>query len=271
MSNELANLFAKRFIQRKDVKALQYGDGIWTPHTKKRKADSERIPWRREDLLDHIGGTSTFGHYLLDQEDNCKLFAFDIDLCETTKANPTVYKYPDMFFDERAAGDLIEFNPRAAWQDRSHPARPWVKYQLRRLAHILAVGITEELDIPAAVAYSGSKGVHVYGFTGSVFASDARDGAEIVLESIGKFEEVRGNSILRHPDFDIFTVEVFPKQTSLKGKDLGNLMRLPLGKNLKNPKDPTFFVDMTAPMADLVPVDPVFALTTDSIWKRPDE
>lgn len=273
MSNELANLFAKRFIQRTDVKAVQYGPGVWAPHTTGRKKDSERIPWRRSDLLDHLDGTATYGHYLLDNQDRCKLFAFDVDLAEAKPEVPNspVYKYPEHFFNEKAEGDLIEFNPRQAWKDRSHPARPWIKFQLRSFAHLLAVTVSDVLEIPTAVAYSGSKGVHVYGLTGTVLASDARDGAEIVTGEIGDFEEVRGNSILMHPDFDIFTVEVFPKQTSLEGKDLGNLLRLPLGKNLKNPKDPTFFVDMTAPMGDLVPVDPEFALTTDSPWKRPGE
>jgi hypothetical protein len=64
---------------------------------------------------------------------------------------------------------------------------------------------------------------------------------------------------------------VFPKQDSLAGKDLGNLMRLPLGRNLKNPKDPTFFIDMTTPMGVMSPIDPVYALTTETPWKKPNE
>jgi len=39
-------------------------------------------------------------------------------------------------------------------------------------------------------------------------------------------------------------------------------MGLPLGKNRKAPKEPKFFIDMTTPMADFRPVDPVKALTT---------
>jgi hypothetical protein len=63
---------------------------------------------------------------------------------------------------------------------------------------------------------------------------------------------------------------VYPKQASLAGKDLGNLLRLPLGRNNKS-KDPTFFMDMTAPLAEMRPVDPEWALTTTSPWKRPGE
>jgi len=47
-------------------------------------------------------------------------------------------------------------------------------------------------------------------------------------------------------------------------------MRIPLGKNLKS-TDPTFFIDMTSPLADMVPVDPAWALTTDNPWKRPGD
>ena len=53
-----------------------------------------------------------------------------------------------------------------------------------------------------------------------------------------------------YPNFDL---EVYPKQDSLADKDLGNLLRLPLGRNLKNPADPTFFLDLTTPPGVMVP------------------
>lgn len=264
MSDELANLIAKKFIQRRDVKAVQHADGSWSPHTDTGKREGNRIPWKREHLLSHIAGDRTYGHYLLDVDSQCKLFAFDIDL-EKNKPEAGF-----IGFWEDDAGQRHEIDAREAWKDRAHPARPFLKEQLRLLSHKLCRAITEELDLPCAVAYSGGKGVHVYAFTGTIAAVEARVGAQIVLDAVGGFTATRGTNFFQHEGFHNLSVEVFPKQGSLDGKDLGNLMRLPLGRNMKS-KDPTFFMDMTAPMAALQPVDPIFALSTASPWKKPGE
>ena len=71
MSKELENLIAKKFISRKDVKAVQTSDGNYRPIN---------TPWARNDLADHLAGTTTYGHYLLGQDDTCKLIAFDVDI-----------------------------------------------------------------------------------------------------------------------------------------------------------------------------------------------
>lgn len=275
----LSNLLAKKFIARTDVKAVQYSNGKWSPHqefnSETGKHDGSRIPWRREDLEAHLTAKKTFGHYLLNTEGRCKLFAFDIDL-EKQGWLPTL---PLGAKD----GTTDAFSPwaesfqevkdlRAAWLDRSHPGRYWMKYQFKMLAHMLLRGIEENLEIPALAAYSGGKGVHVYGFTGLISADDAREGAQIVLDAIGEFKPLRGEHFFRHANEDRLegypnlTIEVFPKQRSLDGKDLGNLMRLPLGRNLKS-TDPTFFIDMRTPMGVMKPRDAKEALTARSPWE----
>jgi hypothetical protein len=141
-----------------------------------------------------------------------------------------------------------------------------------------------DLDLPVACTYTGAKGLHVYAFTGAIPASDAREGIAIILDALadstlGSVHLFRGSNFYRFDNQDPVegqpnvTIEVFPKQNSLEGKDLGNLMRLPLGRNLKNPKDPTFFVDMTSALADIKPLDPVYALTEAATqpWRRPGE
>lgn len=261
MSNELANLLAKKFIARPDVKARQY-DGGYVPVEK----DGHRSPWTRQDLLDHLEGKQTFGHYLLSQDDNCKLFVFDVDL---EKEGEYDVDFPNGNNEDPFR--LEGFNPREAWLDRAHPARAYMKLQFREIAHRLGRAIETELEIPWAVAYSGGKGIHVYGFTGLMPASDVKDGALMVIESLPTIESLRGQNFFKDTSFPNMSIEVFPKQSSLNGKDLGNLCRLPLGRNLKNPKDPTFFIDMTAPMGSLVPLDPEYALTTPSQWKKPGE
>jgi len=269
LSDALADLFARKFIARPDAKAVQVADGSWRLHTVDGRRESPRLPWRREDLNAHIAGQASYGHYLLHPDNTCKLFAFDIDLEKTGKlphgdgpSDPWLH-----FYDEP---DL-----RGAWLYRGHPARTFMKYQFKLMAHMLMRAIHEQLQIPCAATYSGGKGVHVYGFTGPIPAADAREGIKIVLDHLGCFKAVRGENFYKHveedPDkgFPNLSIETFPKQGTLDGKDLGNLMRLPLGRNLKS-HDPTFFIDMTTPLAEMVPVDPEWALTTDNPWKRAD-
>ena len=278
MSKELATLFAKRFIARPDVKAVQLDrdaghlkQGDWFPDVKidaEKRPNSPHLPhgFKMSHLLSHIDGTRTYGHYLLSKESTCKMFAFDIDLNETGG-------YPNGIFAEMDGPNFIIPVPdlRATWQSRhkdDQEARTWFKWQMKMLAHVLAKQVVE-LDIDCAVAYSGSKGVHVYGFMPEAIpAPEVRAAAELVMEMTDEFEVLRGKNFFKHKNqdpasgFPNFSVEIFPKQVNLDGKDLGNLMRLPLGKNQKNPKDPCFFLDMTSPIGQFKPVsDPVTLLT----------
>ncbi len=267
-TRQVADLLARKFISRRDVKAVQKvlrdGTVVYTPDGK-RQADgtySEYYPWDRESLTAHVTGERSLGHYLLDTDSKTKLFSFDIDL-EKAGFLPR---------DE----DWTEFeacNPREVWRDRAAiHQRAFIKLQFKSIAHMLLKTIVEELSIPCAAAYSGGKGVHVYGFTGHCAAYEAREGAMIVLDALDRFEPLRGQNFFRDKEtdhtvgFQNLSIELFPKQDSLEGKDLGNLMRLPLGVNMKNPKDPTFFIDMNSPHAMMRPIDPVVALTASSPW-----
>lgn len=273
MSTELTNLLAKTFISRPDAKAIQHPQGHYTLHARYNShgVEVERYPWDRASIDAHLAGTKTFGHYLLGQDDRVKFFAFDIDLEKPEPAKgdkpPVKYFYPAATGEDAWGGEKIEFNPREAWLNRAHPARPWMKYQFKMTASKLMKVIHEDLELPCAAAYSGGKGIHVYAFTGPISAAEAREGARIVLETLDEWKPSRGENFFKHNDQDFLTgypnlsIEVFPKQDSLEGKDLGNLMRLPLGRNLKS-KDPTFFIDMSSAMAEMRPVDPIWALTT---------
>ena len=264
MTHALTDALAKRFIARRDVKAIQHGNGSWSPHTKNGKRDGERLSWTRPDLEAHVSGQQTYGHYLLSQTSQVKLFAFDVDL---EKADPNKQFFYPSGFSQSDNPDLlpVEFAPREAWKVRSHPSRPWLKYQMKMIAHELLNAISTELEIPCAAAYSGGKGIHVYGLTGLMDAGEAITGAQIVLDSLGHYAPSRGNNFFQDKNDDLitgfsnFSIEVFPKQSHIDSDGLGNLMRLPLGKNLKS-TDPTFFIDMTSPMAVLKPVDALHAL-----------
>lgn len=284
MTRELENLLAKRFIQRSDVKAVQTTDGKYIPDVKF-ESGKYGHGFNRQSLQDHLNGVHSYGHYLLDEHDLCKLMVFDIDLRDTTPKEgqeppepgswvnlPWVSDAPNITDEQYEAWcqAYTDVNPYLLWRNRRAQAeRKWYKYQMRMLAQRICGVIQNELGLDTAAAYSGHKGIHVYGFTGSLPATEVRAGAELVLEILSDFQPVRGRNFYRHIDpdpvtgFRNFDVEVFPKQTTLGEKSYGNLVRLPLGKNFKAPKDPTFFLDFSAPMSEFKPhPNPVALLTS---------
>lgn len=275
-AREIAKLFASKFIARSDIKAIQRNNGDYNP------VDS---PFTMPDMLAHIEGQQTYGHYLLNTDNKCKLFVFDIDLDkpDTDKdGNITVPRYvPSEVDADGWWANFVPGNPREIWLDRSRiMERNYFKFLLRGMAGKLARTIHEQLDIQTAVAYTGSKGVHVYGFTGLMDAKDVRDGAQIILDELDLFVPVRGQHFVKHKDvekdgridymesFHGLTVEIFPKQVTLDGKSHGNLCRLPLGRNKKNIKDPTFFMDLRGNFGEqsFMVRDPLDALTTLDQW-----
>lgn len=280
METDLARLLSLKFIQRPDAKAQQTSDGAWFPVREKDehgKMTGPNIGWKMRDLRDHIEGVKTFGNYMVDDKDQVKLFVFDIDLDKTG----TWAEWPDLALDkynttDRAANDaafeadtiIHQSTPREDWLDRKHPGRKWYKIQLRTVADLLKRGIEKEIGVQTAVAYTGSKGLHVYGFTGTTPASTARAGALLSLEAAANLwplendiEPFKGKNFYKFTDtdphgyFNNVTIEVFPKQENLSQGGYGNLVRLPLGRNMKNPKDQCFFVDTSAyvPSGDIVP------------------
>lgn len=270
MYEDLSVQFAKRFIQNRDTKAIQFDNGDYVPDSRLRDQSRHGIGFTMEHLEAHLTGRETYGHYLLDNNSHARMFAFDIDLEKVG----SYCIYPDFTGSSivSAADENKQFdentqifdnvNPRDLWLNRNPAtavpaARNWYKRQMMRLVHKFTRA-TLELGVPAAAAYSGSKGVHVYGFTGPMPAHEVRAAADIVMEQLNEFELYRGKHFFRHKNLDPvtgfgnFSVEVFPKQVDLDGKNLGNLMRLPLGRNRKS-QDPTFFLDLKAPAEEMRP------------------
>lgn len=278
----LAKLFAKQFIARPDLRARQYPDGHYEPERPSvNRPNLVQQGFSMSALLDHIRGNASYGHYMIGPDDTVKLFALDIDLEKTDDRDPDrPLRLPTSQDESGVWGNFVQSNPRAFWMTRQQgPGRGMIKTQLRMLAHQLARSIQDELQIPVAVTYSGSKGVHVYGFTGPITAALARQGALLALEATERWVLSRGQNIYTYqppkgtdPDdpfetYEQYSLEVYPKQDSVKDKDLGNLMRLPCGTNLKSPKDRSFFLDLRARMSEFVPRDPIEALTTSDPWR----
>lgn len=255
-----ARQLATTFIARQDVKAVQYPGGYTPEHSR----------WTMNDLRDHVTGRRSLGHYFLSQDNNCKLLAFDIDLEKSGR-------WLELNMDAKTEDEMVlshdDMNPREVWSPledqggREAQASVYYTGVLLQVARLLALEIRILLGIPAAIAYSGNKGLHVYGYTGLIAASDARDAALAVLSEKDRFVASRGQVFFksRDEDFECVSVEAFPKQVSLEGKDLGNLMRLPLGKHLKS-GNPAFFIDNDAQGAIIRPHgNPVEAMTKGNV------
>ncbi|TVQ95833.1 MAG: DNA primase [Desulfovibrionales bacterium] len=85
-------------------------------------------------------------------------------------------------------------------------------YLLRRLPEL-----GRELGMPCLTEFSGGKGYHFwYFFAEPVPAALPRQALNRLVKRIS-------------PDLTCFSLEVFPKQDTLAGKGLGNLVKLPLG------------------------------------------
>ena len=240
--SDLVALIVARFLSRRDVKAIQGDDGAYRP---------DRTAFTDEDIQRHIDGDISLGHYLVNQDGNCNLFALDIDLDNKGK-------WPDG----------TPFHPREVWRAGPSPEREILQRNLRGLGEGLAWRIRNRLHIPAACAYSGSKGVHVYGFTGEVRAEDARSLAIEILRTTEQ-DPIRGETFWKHRwAFPYLTTEVFPKQTKVReGDGLGNLMRLPLGIHTKTSKK-AFFLKASASHGRFVADDPERALQYGTVGRR---
>lgn len=290
-NSTLETLIAQRFIQRRDVKAVQIDFptktlkvGDWIPDRSFRDQSRHGLGFKMSHLRSHLAGDATYGHYLIDSDNRCRVFCLDIDLEKKgsyveipprSSIDPwkSDEEYEDSWSVHTVSFEEDDPDPhpdcRDMWLDRSETvARGWWKMQMKMLASKFAMIITKELEIPCAAAYSGSKGVHVYGFLGDSTAQSAHEAAILAIDLVDEFEPLRGKVFFKHKNQDpisgypSFSVEIFPKQATLKKKDLGNLLRLPLGRNLKS-TDPTFFLDLTTPMGVFNPhPDPVRLLET---------
>lgn len=287
----LPTLIARRFIATPHVHALQAKSGAWYPAREYNPAtgkhDGPDLPFTKQVIEDHLAKKKTVGHYLINQDNNCKLFAFDLDLVNhdtdwiSYPSDKDIASLEMKFGDDRdrmqiAWEHLMRINrqtgnPRELWQDKQHRSRPYLMRQMRGLAEMLSQRIHKELEIPVAVAYSGNKGLHVYGFTGMLPAADARALALEILDSFDRFTSVKGRNFFADTDTDPETgyptleIEVFPKQDTVNA--YGNLMALPLGMNQKAPNSRKFFVDQRSPQSTIVPHnDPETVLEGGDPW-----
>lgn len=271
VSDELAVLLGKRFIERRDVKARQFNDGSgWAPD---RDKANNNLKWNMTDLRHHVAGEMTFGHYMVSLEGNTKLFAFDIDLKKVGWTMP-VYQEGEADEEKTTNLDAEPCNPREVWLDVNNPGRTWLTIQLRCCADSIAERTHKLFDVPVAIATSGCKGLHVYGFTGTIPAEEARAAAITVLESFTHpdgshwFVPTKGVNFYGRPEDERtnLEIEVFPKQDNLDQKEFGNLMKLPLGIHRKTGAR-SRFIRSDVPYEKLVTKDATAVLEGELPWE----
>lgn len=273
-SPELIKAIGTRFISRKDVKAEQDKKGAWHPVVQDpRDPSSPYVPFSLKDFNDHLTGTRTLGHYVLGTDNTAKFFCFDLDLD------------PEGFYilDEDPDGDpddpaeviakAVRCNPREEWLNTENPqAQAYFTRTLRTLAEGLAYRATRlHPGLHVAIANSGGKGLHVYGFMSKPEpATDVRWVARTILEDVpNQFAPVRGDAFWKHKTtgaFSNITIEVFPKQDTLSEDGLGNLIRLPLGINRKT-GNRGYFVNCKSGYNKLPEMDALRALSGDLPWE----
>lgn len=267
--DSLAILLGRLFIERRDVKAVQLRDGSYTPDQDHVGHPPWECPggceyrrWTMGDLRAHLAGERTLGHYLVSPEGRARVFAYDIDLIATDRAGAPAGEGTT----EEAA--VVPINPRDEWLKADSPYRGQLTVQLRCMAEALALRVRRVLDLPVAISYSGHKGLHVYGLTGSEDAEAVRGVAVELLEGWGCFELVKGKSFYRHVDgqYKNLSIEVFPKQTEVAEGHFGNLLRLPMGVHRRTGR-PAFFVDVRRPYSELHALaEPISVLEAGDPW-----
>ncbi|AKC03025.1 DNA primase [Gordonia phage GordDuk1] len=223
----LENALARLLIARPDAVAEQHGNGAYSPQ--------DGMIWDRKIIRAHLEGHRTYGHYVLNG-DKAKFFCFDVDFRKEISrlSENTKLKYPRKLWQESGA-DSAE--------------RHWLEWQLKTVARLLEYRI-RKMGIKTLVSFSGSKGMHVYGFPSpgeQVNAVDLRALGHAVIDDFGyliQADNANGVNYTGDPwdqTFMLFDFELFPKQDS--AENYGNLVRMEMGINKKSGK-PGFFVDL---------------------------
>lgn len=314
MAKELAHTILDRFVQRRDVYAIQYLDGSYSP---------VHAELTHEVIQTHLDENFTYGHYTTDPNNRTRIIAFDCDL----RSQLHCMTFPDTnliangaITDENIldAYTLLPYNSiETYWFDRySLHTRAWLKYKMRYLAEVLTTVLRNDAGMDCAAFYSGNKGIHVYGFfPGHVEASNAREIGKYVLqktvglishncyltENPGGYtiggpgtqsgQEALSGYKLDHIDgMPYFNIEVYPKQDQIPEGGYGNLLRLPLGRNLHSLShdahgnelsrdralpdtdrlyncQPAFLIDQCTAILELLPhPDPLAVLQSGNPW-----
>ena len=265
MTSELAQTILDKFVQRHSAFAIQTDKGAYRPSavyqcphcpTKSQWATCRQhgggeneligyVPLDAARVQKHIDAEATYGHYIVDTDNTCRVLGFDIDLVKEV---------------ERGG---VTINPRDIFFDKSHPLQGEIKERFTQVIHGLMERSRRISESQVVATFSGNKGFHVYVLMPEpTVAGQVRALGHQILE--GAFEATRGDNFFKHTgwgttSYDEIEIEMFPKQDTVGSDGFGNLMRLPLGTHQKSGRS-GFFLDPTFPNASIKPADPLAVL-----------
>jgi len=272
---ELIKMIGQRFVSRKDVKAEQAKNGDWHPAREHTPTgyDGAFLPFTMADFTDHIQGTRTLGHYVVGTDDTAKFFCLDLDLDKTGFYLGDCDPGADPEDLAAIVGHAHVVNPREVWAAGvPEDAIEYYTRTLRCLAEGLALrAVSLGTCSHIAIANSGGKGLHVYGFMPEPTPAEVvREMAVEVMTAVpNQFALVKGDNFWKantNGAYSNVTIEVFPKQNSVGAGGFGNLLRLPLGINRKTGKR-GYFVNCRSGLNKLPEMDAMRALTGDLPWE----
>lgn len=229
MVREAAALMGKLFINRPERKAIFKPDfqGSW--HW---SAFDESF--KMGDFREHLTGQHCLGTYLLGLDSTVKFFAYDLDLAKATKYLPCfTLEEVDAYDIANKCEDGITIeatdgNLEAALHAPADPAHRWACIMVQSWLQLLKKHVKESLGLDSLPVVSGGGGHLFVPLPEPMPAIEARSAAIEILLTIPGVTKV--NDIFNKVGpFNELSIEVFPKQDTLDGKDYGNLLRLPFG------------------------------------------
>lgn len=224
-------------------------------------------------LLDHIEGRETVAVPLQNEANQVKFFAIELLLADVEEGPRVPTAYDD---DGVVWAGWSTFDVRDHWMRRvPEPAvaRKAMKYFFHLAARNMVRTIEESLGSVACAVYAPPYSVVVYGLAGLMPAGRAQKAAEIILESQGWVPYVKNTGSYMHANryskedpesgFPCLEARIFPHRI-WEPIEMWSAKKLPLGRDLRSPKDRGFFLDLRYALTELIPRDAVDALALQS-------
>lgn len=237
MVKEAASLMGDLLIHNRESKAVFRPD-----HTGKWHWTAIKEKFTMQDFVNHLTGNHCLGTYLLAPDSTVKFLAFDLDVRKQGKYYvvrdleeiealeaaghyaETATPQPQGVFDP----DLAEGNLEAALHEVSDPAFRWVRIVLWEAIQSITRQVKANLDLPELTIITGG-GAHIFvPLPEPMPAADARSAGIEIMASLPNAKQ-RNEIFFDYGTFQELSIEVFPKQDSIEGKNFGNLIRLPFG------------------------------------------
>jgi hypothetical protein len=182
------------------------------------------------DFVQHLTGEHCLGTYLLNTDNKVKFMAFDLDLAKQGKYW-RVYDI-DQILDLEQAGygfdmDLQQGLLEDAFHIPADDAYRWTRIVVLEAVRFICKAVRQLHLTPLTVITGGGSHVLVP-FPDPVAARDARLVGQDIVSRLPTVTQLN-KMFWAYGPLGELTIEVFPKQDTLVGKDYGNLIRLPYG------------------------------------------